>query len=615
MPHPPQKSFRDRLLIYIFLIGFVPLLIWAVFAYLGSANLVSRFLEREIQYKVDEVAAKLEMIKSQNGMLLKTLSQELARHNLDEWDSILSDLTASVSEIYGAHVVDANGDAVARSDRGNNLNYSDRNFFREARENEPTYEIVHSKKYKKAALCSAMVLPRSPTHRKVYRVAICRLMDSFLADLARLQIGRSGYLFAVNREGRMLSHPRLPFESTEMPPLEKRILEVSGKGSDQVQNFDFVHEGEHYTGYSRRLDNGWHLLALHHQTELLTSATDFLIWPIGLGVLAFALVALLVGFGVSRLTRPLRQLTYATRHLGPDNLRVRLPVESGDELGSLAQSFNDMATRLDQAFSALQEKESELERSKADLERQVLEQSEKLLYSTKMSSLGEMAGGIAHEVNNPLAIISLRTQRLKEQIERGEMNREVILESLEKIESTCLRINQIVRALRAFSRDGSKDPMLLENLSSIVAEAVALCSEFLKTHGIRLEVDCPESIEIECQPIQIAQVLLNLLTNARDAVIERKQPWIRLEAKVIGRDVELSVTDNGPGISKDVQDKIMQPFFTTKNVGSGTGLGLSISKGIVQQHHGDLFFNKESEYTQFVMRLPLRQPEAETKPI
>lgn len=136
--------------------------------------------------------------------------------------------------------------------------------------------------------------------------------------------------------------------------------------------------------------------------------------------------------------------------------------------------------------------------------------------------------------------------------------------------------------------------------------------EFCKTrfynYGVELILaDIDEDLEIECRIIQIEQVLLNLLNNSFDAAQKSEEKWIRVEAIEFGDYIDIKVVDSGPRIPEEVADKIMQPFFTTKELGKGTGLGLSISTGIMKNHKGGLFLDRTASNTTFVMRLPRLQ--------
>ncbi|MBI2606676.1 MAG: PAS domain S-box protein [Deltaproteobacteria bacterium] len=241
-------------------------------------------------------------------------------------------------------------------------------------------------------------------------------------------------------------------------------------------------------------------------------------------------------------------------------------------------------------------------------ERLIADQQTKMIAVSKMSALGEMAGGIAHEVNTPLGIICMKTAQLKMRVQEKRIDRPKIIEVIESIESTSFRIARIIKGLRAFAREGATDPFQQVSLKTIVEDTLVFCSERFKDHNIKLELpDISEALLIECSPTQVSQVLLNLLNNACDAVIDLGNKWIRIDVRDAGETVELAVADSGPGIPPEMREKIMQPFFTSKAVGKGTGLGLGISKGIIESHSGTLFLDASCPNTRFVIVLPKRQ--------
>lgn len=233
---------------------------------------------------------------------------------------------------------------------------------------------------------------------------------------------------------------------------------------------------------------------------------------------------------------------------------------------------------------------------------------EKLMQSSKMSSLGEMAGGIAHEINNPLAIIMGKVGILRKSIQRGDFDQDKILETLSKIEMTTERIAKIIKGLRSFSRNADNDPMIQTKLITIIEDTLEFCRERFKNHSIELQVKCDPKILIECRPAQISQILVNLLSNAHDAVEKLPKKWVTIEAKAELNSVKLIISDSGPGIRPEIIDKIMFPFFTTKAIDKGTGLGLSISKGIAETHHGHLYYDTLSKNTTFILELLYEQP-------
>ena len=236
------------------------------------------------------------------------------------------------------------------------------------------------------------------------------------------------------------------------------------------------------------------------------------------------------------------------------------------------------------------------------------EQQAKLIQSSKLSALGEMAGGIAHEINNPLAIITGKLYLLKRLYDVSFPNKNAIFKEIEKIEHTAIRISKIVRGLRVFSRDSSKDPNEIVKVESIISNTISLCSERLTTHGIKIAVDCPAQLKISCRPTDISQILLNLLSNSFDALHTVSEKWIKIKVVDSSHDsIQIEVVDSGNGIPMEARDKIMQPFFTTKEIGKGIGLGLSVSKGLAQANGGELMLDPDSPQTKFLLRLPLQK--------
>lgn len=231
-----------------------------------------------------------------------------------------------------------------------------------------------------------------------------------------------------------------------------------------------------------------------------------------------------------------------------------------------------------------------------------LDQSKmQLIESSKMASLGEMASGMAHEINNPLTIIQGKIQVIMMILNEHKISDEAIFNELNKIKSTANRIEKIVKGLRNFSRAANQDPFELTPLRDIISETLDLCSEKMKAEGIRFTLHEIPPVSIRCRPTEISQVLINLLNNSRDAIHEREVKWIDVDFRTMNDKIRIIITDSGESIPEEIAQKMMEPFFTTKEVGKGTGLGLSISKGIVNIHNGDLWLDRESRHTRFII--------------
>lgn len=317
-------------------------------------------------------------------------------------------------------------------------------------------------------------------------------------------------------------------------------------------------------------------------------------------------------YGVLAVT-PLRAFEHAAWVLFEDfflfiSMKIGL-----EELWKIAKHQAAVESTLESVEKTVEERTRELKKS----QQTIVEQQQALISSAKMSALGEMAGGVAHEINTPLAVISMRVEQLEECVKDGDFDALDVVETLGVVKTTTDRIAQIVRGLRFFARDGRRLPAQKASVATIVEDTLSLCRERFSNHGVQLEVIKDQSypqLSIECRSVEISQVLLNLLSNSFDAISALQDKWIRIEVSNQEHYVEISVVDSGRGIPKELHEKIMQPFYTTKDIGKGTGLGLSISKGMIESHQGKLYLDKDSPHTRFTVILPkIQQTESSDK--
>ena len=213
---------------------------------------------------------------------------------------------------------------------------------------------------------------------------------------------------------------------------------------------------------------------------------------------------------------------------------------------------------------------------------------QKMFEEERLSSLGVLTNGLAHELNNPLAIITGHQHRLVTLLDQNDLTKESGTHSLEKIGKAVKRILSIVEALKAYSLDDSKSKELAQaNFSETTQFALDLCRERLKSMGIYLTTQPIPNIFINCHQGQIIQVILNILENAIDAVSANDNKQISIEFEQTATFIKIAIIDNGPGIPLGAQKKIFDPFFTTKE--GHKGLGLSVATGILSVHKGSVY--------------------------
>ena len=299
-----------------------------------------------------------------------------------------------------------------------------------------------------------------------------------------------------------------------------------------------------------------------------------------------------------------------TSHQGPETPVKTTPEESMITTRGEARWFHTiefpLALYKDQGSCIVSVSRDITERREA--ENALAAQKAQLASTAKLSALGELAAVMAHEVNNPLAIIAGRASNLQRLLKVDQLGPTQILTFVNDIEAMTKRIAKIIRGLKHLARSGERDPFALTKITDIVEETLNLCSALFKRADVQFSMNqIPEDAVIECRSVQVSQILLNLLSNAVDAVAALDQRWIRLEVLAAGEGFNLVVTDSGPGISLEVQERIFQPFFTLKPVGKGTGLGLSVAKGVAEEHGGSLSIDNTSAHTRFVVYLPKEQ--------
>ncbi|MDO9183708.1 MAG: ATP-binding protein [Bacteriovorax sp.] len=250
-------------------------------------------------------------------------------------------------------------------------------------------------------------------------------------------------------------------------------------------------------------------------------------------------------------------------------------------------------------------------------QKEIVTQKARADQASQLAAIGEMASGIAHEINNPLSIIQGNIKRIEilanANTEIDELDKTQFSDRSEKINKSITRISRIINGLKLFSRQKNDENNKNVNFKSILDNSLDLCRERFSLNLIDLEIgECPD-VEVNIDEAQISQVLTHLLNNSFEAVRESKAPRVKIYMALRNNFLIISVTDNGTGVPLDIRHKIFRPFFTSKEIGKGQGLGLSISREIIEQHGGVLFLEEEGlkdeeafvEETTFTFTLPL----------
>ena len=315
-----------------------------------------------------------------------------------------------------------------------------------------------------------------------------------------------------------------------------------------------------------------------------------------IGLIVGILFAVIAAVVTSRsLMKPIAKLVDATRNMSTGDLNYRIKEIPKDEIGKLAVALNQMAEKL-QRITVSRDK---LRKTQAQL-----------IQASKLASIGELAAGIAHELNQPLMVIRTGIQMIERSISKKRIDLNSILEDMKLFDRNTNRMVKIISHLRTFSRQSNTDFEPI-NINQVIEDALSMITEQLRVRNITLSTTySPNLFKIHGNGNQLEQVILNLLTNARDAIEDKndnaRKITINTENSDDGSTVNIYIKDSGKGISSDAIEHIFNPFYTTKEVGKGTGLGLSISYGIIKDHHGEIFvLQTGNSGTTFGISLPV----------
>jgi len=318
--------------------------------------------------------------------------------------------------------------------------------------------------------------------------------------------------------------------------------------------------------------------------------------------LLVALIIIITSLSSKFFIKPIRELSKATKMVATGKFTPLPERKSHDEISDLIRSFNTMAEKLARAMFKLEGHNRNLEKQVADEAEKLRMAARQLIENEKLSALGQLIAGVAHELNNPLAVVMGNAQLL---LALGHDSKTT--EKAEAIYNSAVRSQKIVKNLLSFARHAPSKKSLVA-LNNVINDCLELKAYDYKSNKINVTCDFDNDLPVTlCDVHQFQQVFINILDNAQHALSENGgEKTLRITTKSDGENIILSFKDNGPGISPEVRARIFEPFFTTKEQGKGTGLGLSIAYGIVKKHYGELMFETEvGKGTNFIINIPV----------
>ena len=635
------RTIRGRIVLAIVLVGCIPLLIGLVLASVSGMRSLRDVIGGNLQAVAVQAADRVTMLVQSEVQSVRLLgsaplrvrqpvesanrsyppdrekAQRLINERMEVWekglDSAAGLLNSELSrflletkvrdgdKVVGLLIADQHGALVAASSEPDHYYFGKEQWWDAVRAGEvyvsgliPAQE--GSFRTSEETIDIAVPILDDRQHAVIGAVKASYRFDMLFAMIKQIRIGQTGHAMLFDAAGNPLVCPILPRQEHRIPSQLMAMI-VSSEPGWAIAEDDGHGANDTVVGYApvrglKLPDNPWHVFVRQQPSESYAPIRDQLKNLAAIGLVMIGLLWAMGRYVAARIARPIQILQSGVEAISQGTYDRPLNIHTGDE-------FEDLATAVDQMADRLKTSRTELEKLNEDLARRVEEKTQEITkhvqnleLAERLATLGKVASGIAHEINNPLGIILNRIECMEADASRSPMPAEVF-QDLEAIRIQAERISRVTKSILTFSR-GTVSTLKPIEVNSVVRTCIANAGERVSALSVRLEcIQAPGLPPVMGDRDRLETVILNLLNNAIDAVSPQgTKGMVTVGTTTVEIDgqswVQITVSDNGPGIPKDIIGRVFDPFFSTKPAGQGTGLGLFLTYGIVADHRGKI---------------------------
>ncbi|MBL8072994.1 MAG: HAMP domain-containing protein [Nitrospira sp.] len=653
-------TIRARIMLAIVLVGCIPLLIGLVLAYVSGMRSLRDVIGGNLQAVAVQAADRVTMMVQAEVQGVRLLGNtplrvrqpvevvnrsypvdhEKVLHLISErtrlWDKGVesagqlmdSDLSRFLREtkvrdgdkVVGLLIVDQYGALVAASSDPDHFFFGDESWWKAVQTGTGDQVYISgmipaqegSFRTPEETIDIAVPIFDDRQHIVVGAVKASYRFDTLFAMVKQIHIGQTGHAMLFDDAGNALVCPILPRQAHRIPSQLMSMI-VSSEPGWGIAEDDGHGATDTVVGYApiaqlKIPDNPWHVFVRQQPAESYAPIRDQLRNLALIGTIMLGLLWAIGQFVASRIARPIQILHSGVEAISQGTYEQPLNIHTGDEFEELAVAVHRMADRLKVSRSELEGLNKDLTRRVEEKTEEITKHMRSLELAERLATLGKVASGIAHEINNPLGIILNRIECMEADAARSPISEEVRRDLL-AVKAQAGRISRVTKSILTFSR-GTVSTLKPVDVNCIVRSCLDMAGERISALSVRLECVLTQSLPpVMGDRDRLETVILNLINNGIDAVSQEGINGVvtvrTSTAKIDGRlGIEVSVSDNGPGIPDEIIGRVFDPFFSTKPAGQGTGLGLFLAYGIVVDHRGRIEVKNGATGARFVVALP-----------